>query len=144
MDALVLGSFKRQDASILQRLSGITRGWQRSTFKASDVQSEIGHPWSLDENGQAPLEICRYHLLKMPGLFSRTFESHRKNAHTKNVNPGRISTFGPSPKTPWSLPWLISYLPSTCGYGTRKFDIYDLTLAVGNKLYESALTVLKD
>lgn len=27
------------------------------TFSPSEVQSEIGHPWSPVENGQAPLEM---------------------------------------------------------------------------------------
>jgi len=43
------------------------------TFSPSAVQSDIGHPWSAVENGQAPFEMWRYHLLRSPGQSSETF-----------------------------------------------------------------------
>jgi hypothetical protein len=38
------------------------------------VQSEIGQPWSLVENGHAPFEICLYQYFKSPGQSSLTYK----------------------------------------------------------------------
>jgi hypothetical protein len=37
----------------------------------SEVQSEMGHPWSRVLKGQAPLLMWRYHRLSGPGTSSR-------------------------------------------------------------------------
>ena len=37
----------------------------------SEVQSEMGHPWSPVLNGQAPLLMWRYQRLSGPGTSSR-------------------------------------------------------------------------
>ena len=37
----------------------------------SEVQSEMGHPWSRVLNGQAPLLMWRYQRLSGPGTSSR-------------------------------------------------------------------------
>ena len=47
------------------------------TFSPSAVQSEIGHPWSAVEKGQAPFEMWRYHLLRSPGQSSKTFQTRK-------------------------------------------------------------------
>ena len=42
------------------------------TLRPSELQSEMGQPWSLVEKGQAPLLMWRYHALRGPGQSSRT------------------------------------------------------------------------
>lgn len=39
----------------------------RDEVAPSEVQSEMGHPWSRVLNGHAPLLMWRYHLLRGPG-----------------------------------------------------------------------------
>lgn len=46
--------------------------WQGSTFRPSELQSEIGQPWSRVEKGQAPLLMCRYQATSGPGQSSLT------------------------------------------------------------------------
>lgn len=47
------------------------------TFNPSDAQSEMGHPWSAVEKGQAPLEIWRYQKSRLPGQSSETLIKER-------------------------------------------------------------------
>lgn len=54
-----------------------------NTFSPSAVQSEIGHPWSAVENGQAPFEIWRYQKLRSPEQSLKTFKTEQKHINLK-------------------------------------------------------------
>ena len=51
--------------------SGV-RGRDGRTLRPSELQSEMGHPWSRVENGQAPLLMCLYQPTRGPGQSSLT------------------------------------------------------------------------
>ncbi len=45
----------------------------RLTLSPSELQSEMGQPWSGVENGHAPLEMWRYHLCSGGSASDRTW-----------------------------------------------------------------------